>query len=70
MIRYLTAVEIAMLYRRPIGTIYRLASQHCWRRVSDGRRPVLYAADDVARTFQMLQRAPLDTPNCGEGSST
>lgn len=69
MIRYLTVAEIAMLYRRPIGTIYRLASQYRWRRVSDGRRPVLYAADDVARTFQMLQRAPLDTPNCGEGSS-
>lgn len=69
MIRYLTAAEIAMLYRRPIGTIYRLASQYRWRRVSDGRRPVLYAADDVARTFQMLQRAPLDMPNCGEGSS-
>jgi len=70
MIRYLTAVEIAMLYRRPIGTIYRLASQHRWRRVSDGRRPVLYAADDVERTFQMLQRAPLDMLSCGEGSST
>ena len=70
MIRYLTAVEIAMLYRRPIGTIYRLASQYRWRRVSDGRRPVLYAADDVARTFQMLQRVPLDMLSCGEGSST
>lgn len=69
MIRYLTAAEIAMLYRRPIGTIYRLASQYRWRRVSDGRRPVLYAADDVARTFQMLQRVPLDMSNCGEGSS-
>lgn len=70
MIRYLTAVEIAMLYRRPIGTIYRLASQYRWRRVSDGRRPVLYAVDDVERTFQMLQRVPLDMLSCGEGSST
>lgn len=57
MTRYLTAAEIAVLYRRPIGTIYRLASQRRWRRVADGRRPALYAADDVARTFQNLARA-------------
>ena len=52
MIRYLTAAEIAVLYKRPIGTIYRLASQRRWRRVADGRRPALYAADDVEETFR------------------
>lgn len=46
MIRYLTASEVATLYRRPLGTIYRLASQDRWRRCDD-RRPVLYNAADV-----------------------
>lgn len=43
--RYLTVAEIAHLYRRPVGTIYRLASTHRWRRCTG--RPALYFADDV-----------------------
>lgn len=50
--RYLTVAEIAMLYRRPIGTIYRLASERRWRRVADRRKPALYAAEDVEATFR------------------
>ena len=42
--RYLTVAEIAMLYRRPIGTIQRLTSEHHWRRVNDGRRKLRRAA--------------------------
>lgn len=52
MIRYLTAAEIAAVYRRPLGTVYRLASVHRWRRTSDQRRPVLYAAADVEMTMR------------------
>ena len=52
--RYLTAAEIAVLYRRPIGTIYRLASQRKWRRTNDGRKPTLYAAEDVEETFRRV----------------
>jgi hypothetical protein len=51
MIRYVTAGEVAALYRRPLGTVYRLASEHRWRRSTDHKRPVLYLAEDVAATF-------------------
>lgn len=51
MIRYVTASEIAALYRRPIGTVYRLASERGWRRSADRKRPVLYLAEDVAATM-------------------
>lgn len=51
MIRYLTAHEIASLYRRPIGTVYWLASRDSWRRVPDKRRPALYRSEDVERSF-------------------
>ena len=44
--RYLTANEVATIYRRPLGTIYRLASQDQWRRCNR-RRPTLYLAADV-----------------------
>lgn len=45
MIRYLTAHEVATLYRRPVGTVYRLASAHRWRRCPG--RPALYSSADV-----------------------
>lgn len=51
MIRYVTAAEVAALYRRPIGTVYRLASVHGWRRSADRKRPVLYLAEDVEATL-------------------
>ncbi len=54
MIRYLTAHEIAALYRRPVATVYRLASEDQWRRVPDKIRPVLYNSEDVERTFTRL----------------
>lgn len=56
-IRYLTAGEIARLFHRPIGTVYRLASEDKWRRVPDGLRPVLYHAEDVELTFARLTGA-------------
>lgn len=51
---YLTAAEIAVLYRRPLGTVYRLASTEHWQRTSPRVRPVMYAADDVDKTFARL----------------
>lgn len=57
---YLTPVEIAAIIRRPIGTVYRLASRDKWRRSADGRRPVLYDADDVGKTISNLS-TPLDS---------
>ena len=56
MIRYLTAAEIAEIYRRPLGTIYRLAHIHRWRRSTDKRRPVLYHVEDVEST---MRRKPM-----------
>lgn len=53
--RWMTVDEIRTLYRRPVGTIYRLASQYGWRKADD-RRPALYHADDVADTFDRLAR--------------
>lgn len=58
MIRYLSASEIATLYRRPKGTIKRLAHTDQWRRSEDGRRPVLYLADDVEATMRRLAVNP------------
>ncbi|HZN76084.1 MAG TPA: hypothetical protein VFC00_31010 [Micromonosporaceae bacterium] len=52
--RYLSALEIAIRYQRPVGTVYRLASQQQWRRTDDGRRPVLYDTLDVQRTMSNL----------------
>lgn len=52
--RYLTAHEIASIYRRPLGTVHRLASTDRWRRVPDKRRPVLYDSEDVEATFTRL----------------
>jgi hypothetical protein len=57
MMRYLTAQEIAALYRRPVGTVYRLASADRWRRIPDNRRPVLYRCEDVETTFTRLAGA-------------
>lgn len=52
--RYLTVSEIAALYRRPVGTIYRLASQHRWRRCPG--RPALYHAVDVDASMSSRHR--------------
>jgi hypothetical protein len=51
MIRTYTAAEIARYWKRPLGTVYRLAHVHRWRRVHDRMRPVLYNADDVDATM-------------------
>jgi hypothetical protein len=61
----MTATEVAAAYRLPLGTVYRLASTEDWERSLDGRRPVLYAVDDVEAT--MARR--LDGVTCGEASS-
>lgn len=44
--QWLTAQEIAYLWRRPIGTVYRLASEQRWRRRSRSGR-TRYAQADV-----------------------
>lgn len=54
MIRYYSAAEIALLWKRPRGTIKRLASTDRWRRTTDGRRPVLYRAEDVEATMKRI----------------
>jgi hypothetical protein len=51
---YLTAAEIAALYRRPIATVYRLASTEHWQRTHPKVRPVMYRAEDVDKTFARL----------------
>jgi hypothetical protein len=58
MIRYYTAAEIRDIYRRPLGTVHRLASERGWRRANDGRRPALYNADDVEATMDELAGEP------------
>lgn len=55
MLRYLTATEVATLYRRPLGSVYRMASADRWRR-ADNRRPTLYNATDVDAS---MHRGPL-----------
>lgn len=47
---YLSAEAIATASGRSITTVYRLASEHQWRRVPDGRR-VRYDAVDVRNTL-------------------
>lgn len=54
--RYISALEIAIRYQRPVGTIYRLASEQQWRRTEDGRRPVLYDTLDVQATMSTLTK--------------
>ena len=62
MIRYYTAAEIAAVYRRPIGTVYRLASTRGWKKIAG--QPILYDADDVEKTMTMLRRYRWrDTPS-------
>ena len=51
---YLTAMEIAVLYRKPLGTVYRLACTEQWQRTGRRHRPVMYAAEDVDKTFARL----------------
>lgn len=51
MSRYYSAAEIHQLYGRPIGTIHAYASRYQWRRTTDGKRPVMYLADDVVATM-------------------
>lgn len=46
--RWLAAADIARLWSRPTGTVYRLASEQGWRRVTRSGR-TYYAEDDVDR---------------------
>lgn len=54
MIRYLTVAEIAILYVKPQGTVRWLAHRDNWRRSADGRKPVLYSAEDVEKTMDAM----------------
>jgi hypothetical protein len=55
--RYVTATETAATWRRPLGTIYRLASVHAWTRTADNRKPTLYLAADVDATMRLTVRS-------------
>ncbi|MFF4412764.1 helix-turn-helix domain-containing protein [Streptosporangium sp. NPDC001559] len=48
--RWLSAAEVARLWRVPAGSVYRLASEHRWHRRSQSGR-VRYDSTDVERTF-------------------
>jgi hypothetical protein len=48
--RWLTAADIARLWKTPTGTIYRLASEQQWRRFTRGGR-AFYAESDVHTCF-------------------
>ncbi|UQX03429.1 hypothetical protein [Streptomyces sp. RerS4] len=52
--RWLKAPDISRLWDTPLGSVYRLAGEHRWRRREDTRGKV-YHAEDVERTF--AQRA-------------
>lgn len=43
----ISAREIALTNRRPVGTVHRWAHQYQWARTRDGRRPVLYLRSEV-----------------------
>lgn len=57
--RYLTGAEIAAWLECPNGTVRWYAHRDRWERTEDGRRPVMYLREDVARTALKLaqQRA-------------
>lgn len=48
--RWLTAADIARLWKTPTGTIYRLASEQQWRRITRGGR-AFYAESNVHACF-------------------
>ncbi|GAA4227645.1 hypothetical protein GCM10022254_15850 [Actinomadura meridiana] len=48
--RWLTAADISRLWRTPSGTVYRLASEQKWRRVTRAGR-TYYAESDVHACF-------------------
>lgn len=48
--RHYTTLEISLMFGLASGGVYRLASEHKWRRLA-GARPTLYDADDVDATF-------------------
>jgi hypothetical protein len=56
--RYVTAAETASTWRKPLGTIYRLASVHAWTRSGDGQKPTLYLAADVDATMRAVSSKP------------
>jgi hypothetical protein len=50
-IRYYTAAEVAHIWRRPVGTVHRLASEQQWKRLPGRARPTCYDGDDVEKTM-------------------
>jgi len=58
-----TPAELAQIYRVPIGTIYRWASEDGWRRVRRGRA-VRYHGGDAQRSHD--RRRTLASATSGE----
>jgi len=56
MIRYYTAAEVAHIWRRPLGTVHRLASEHHWKRLPGRARPTCYDGDDVEASMNGTTR--------------
>ena len=52
---YLTAADIARIYRVPRGTVWRWAHEDGWRRTR--LRPVRYHMDDVHTTYTKRRRS-------------
>jgi len=48
--QYLTAPDIAHIYRVAVGTVYRWASEDHWRRTR--YRPIRYHMDDAQASWQ------------------
>jgi hypothetical protein len=46
----LSVSDIVAIWRIPVGSVYRLASEHGWRRYHESRR-VLYHPLDVSTTL-------------------
>lgn len=55
---WLTAADIARLWNTPTGTVYRLASEQGWRRVSRAGR-TYYAEGDVQGSFSRRESSTL-----------
>ncbi|MFH8289702.1 hypothetical protein [Streptomyces sp. NPDC018059] len=54
--RWLAPQDVSLLWRVPLGSVYRLASEHDWRRERRGGR-AYYAESDVRRTLDVRPTA-------------
>lgn len=60
---YLSASDLAAIWRIPIGSVYRMASEDGWRRTR--YRPVRYHMDDAHASYTKRRKATEMTPDEG-----